>query len=452
MGLASALAAVGQAQTIGAPSGQKAVLTVQGRGSQIYKCTKTGQVLKWTLVAPEAQLFIGDNVVGDAWSGTFLDVWRRDGSWKDAEDGVVAGHGQCSVASGAGLRRGGQGPDDHRDVYCAEQYHGRRSEGGRLRRGPCGRCVEGALLGDVYVLCTGEPDSPRIQWEKLVLRRICGLDAGRSEQRYRRSAGFLGGAGDLGLAAGGGGGLGIVGFVIVLVISLVTGHNFLGGLISGGSQGTQQAARARVESVWARSRGDADGPIRRERIADVKLISFVLDDVQKTWTGIFEETGKTYRHAKLVIYRGATYSGCGTAQAQTGPFYCPQDEKVYIDLSFWDELKRFGGDTGDFAQAYVIAHELGHHVQKLLGIEQKEQMLVRQNPGAKNEYFGRPGAAGGLLCRRLGSHHRAARLRPRRRYRRCAQGCRSRRRRPSTKYERPRVKPGKLDAWLQRPA
>ena len=101
----------------------------------------------------------------------------------------------------------------------------------------------------------------------------------------------------------------------------------------------------------------------------MKLISFVLDDAQKTWTSIFEQMNKPYRHAKLVLYRGSTYSGCGGAQAATGPFYCPQDEKIYIDLSFWDELRKIGGSTADFAQAYVIAHELGHHIQKLLGIE-----------------------------------------------------------------------------------
>ncbi len=110
----------------------------------------------------------------------------------------------------------------------------------------------------------------------------------------------------------------------------------------------------------------------------------MLDDVQKTWTGIFEQEGKQYRHAKLVLYRDATYSGCGTAQAATGPFYCPADGKVYIDLGFWDELKRIGGDTGDFAQAYVIAHELGHHVQNLLGTEAKMRRLQQQNPGERN--------------------------------------------------------------------
>ena len=90
---------------------------------------------------------------------------------------------------------------------------------------------------------------------------------------------------------------------------------------------------------------------------------------------IFAAAGRQYRHAKLVLFRDATYSGCGTAQAATGPFYCPEDEKVYIDLGFWEELKRFGGSTADFAQAYVIAHELGHHVQKLLGTEAKVTRL-----------------------------------------------------------------------------
>ena len=210
----------------------------------------------------------------------------------------------------------------------------------------------------------------------------------------RDSSGGDGGGGGFGFGGGGGGGLGIVGFVIVLIISLVTGHNFLGGLINGGGGGSQSYGPAPSSQYGPSQPGSSmtgapagaprQHPAGEDR--DVQLISFVLDDVQKTWTQIFESSDKTYRHAKLVIYRRATYSGCGTAQAQTGPFYCPEDEKVYIDLSFWDELKKFGGDTGDFAQAYVIAHELGHHVQKLLGIEQKEQMLVRQNPGQRNEY------------------------------------------------------------------
>jgi uncharacterized protein len=187
-----------------------------------------------------------------------------------------------------------------------------------------------------------------------------------------------GGGGGFGF---GGGGIGIIGFIVLLVISLITGHNFLGGMLT--SAPTQSASYGPSSSQYeGGSRAPQAHPAGEDR--DVQLISFVLDDAQKTWTGIFEQMGKPYRHAKLVIYRNATYSGCGTAQAATGPFYCPQDEKIYIDLSFWDELKRFGGSTAEFAQAYVIAHELGHHVQKLLGIEQKEQRLVQQEPSQRN--------------------------------------------------------------------
>src|SRR6516165_10809990 len=141
----------------------------------------------------------------------------------------------------------------------------------------------------------------------------------------------------------GGGGMGIGGFILLLIISLITGRNFLftGG---GGNAGVQPGPTA-------------DQPVQQSPAEgrDVHLISFVLDDVQKTWEQIFAAHGRQYRHAKLVLYRDITYSGCGTAEATTGPFYCPEDEKVYVDLSFWQDLKRFGGDTSDFAQAYVIA-------------------------------------------------------------------------------------------------
>ena len=167
----------------------------------------------------------------------------------------------------------------------------------------------------------------------------------------------------------GGGGIGIVGFVILLIISLVTGRNYLGSVLSGGGS----------TSIHEPARRPAANENR-----DVQLISFVLDDTQKTWTQIFAAHGRTYRHAKLVLYRDMTYSGCGAAQAATGPFYCPEDEKVYIDLSFWNDLKQFGGSTGDFAQAYVVAHELGHHVQKLLGIETRMRRLAQQDPHERN--------------------------------------------------------------------
>jgi predicted metalloprotease len=187
----------------------------------------------------------------------------------------------------------------------------------------------------------------------------------------RGDPGDGGGGGGFGF---GGGGIGIVGFLVLLVISLLTGRNFLGAFLHSGSVAPTQVVQS--QTPQAADPGDRDA----------HLISFVLNDVQKTWTGIFAQEGRTYRHAKLVLFRGATYSGCGTAEASTGPFYCPADNKVYIDLDFWDELRRFGGSTADFAQAYVIAHELGHHVQYLLGTEAKVQRLEEQQPSQRNHY------------------------------------------------------------------
>jgi predicted metalloprotease len=107
------------------------------------------------------------------------------------------------------------------------------------------------------------------------------------------------------------------------------------------------------------------GSAAEEQLVD--FVSFVLDDVQETWAK--ELPG--YRDAKLVLFRGTIRSGCGFAEAQMGPFYCPADEKVYIDLSFYEEMRSRFGAPGDFAQAYVLAHEIGHHVQKITGIERE---------------------------------------------------------------------------------
>ena len=117
----------------------------------------------------------------------------------------------------------------------------------------------------------------------------------------------------------------------------------------------------------------------------VEFVSFVLDDAQSTWTQLLpQETGTPYRHAKLVLFRDYTQSGCGGAQSATGPFYCPEDEKVYIDLGFFDELNRRFGAPGQFAQAYVLAHELGHHIQKMTGIEGKVHQLQERNSREAN--------------------------------------------------------------------
>jgi predicted metalloprotease len=101
------------------------------------------------------------------------------------------------------------------------------------------------------------------------------------------------------------------------------------------------------------------------------FVAFVLDDVQGSWRQEFAGRGMQYSSAKLVLFTGATQTGCGYGRAATGPFYCPEDERVYIDLGFYRELEQRLGARGDFAKAYVIAHEIGHHVQKLLGTSEK---------------------------------------------------------------------------------
>ena len=118
-----------------------------------------------------------------------------------------------------------------------------------------------------------------------------------------------------------------------------------------------------------------------QKAADDKEASFVkvvLGDTEDVWTKIFGDMGKTYTAPTLVLFRGATSSACGTASESTGPFYCPADQDLYVDLSFAQELKQRFNATGDFAMAYVIAHEVGHHVQDLLGVTAKMQQLQQQ--------------------------------------------------------------------------
>jgi len=103
----------------------------------------------------------------------------------------------------------------------------------------------------------------------------------------------------------------------------------------------------------------------------VDFVSVILADTEETWTTLFRQKGKTYQEPRLVLFRGSVQSACGMAQSAIGPFYCPADQKVYIDLDFYDQLKNRFKAPGDFAQAYVIAHEVGHHVQNLLGISSK---------------------------------------------------------------------------------
>ena len=112
-----------------------------------------------------------------------------------------------------------------------------------------------------------------------------------------------------------------------------------------------------------------------------RFISTVLNDTEEVWKTLYKEHGSTYREPKMVLYRGSTTSGCGHASAQMGPFYCPADEKVYIDLGFFDELATTHNASGDFAQAYVLAHEIGHHIQNMEGTLNKVHQMKQQVKG-----------------------------------------------------------------------
>ncbi len=185
-----------------------------------------------------------------------------------------------------------------------------------------------------------------------------------------------------GQTGGGGGGMmlgrgmGIGGAVIALILSLVFGVNIFDS--GGGSPAPQQAAPGDVQQPAA-----SKTPEEEKRF---QFVNFVVDDVQQTWDQLLPKVdGQQYRHAKLDLFRGAVNTGCGQAPAEVGPFYCPVDQKVYLDLGFFDELAQRFGAPGDFAQAYVIAHELGHHVQHLLGIEQRVREMQESRPGAANQ-------------------------------------------------------------------
>ena len=193
--------------------------------------------------------------------------------------------------------------------------------------------------------------------------------------------GDSGGGGGFGFGGGGGGGLGIVGVVVLVVASLVTGHNYIGSYLGGAGTSQTQPRQSQDDS---QPRGSGK-PIQESAAENrsAQLVSFTLSDAQKFWQKTLADQGIQYRRAKLVLYRGSTYSGCGTAQSATGPFYCPADEKIYMDLGFWDELAKFGA-SGEFAQAYVVAHELGHHIQNILGTEQKVRRLDQQQPAQRN--------------------------------------------------------------------
>ena len=178
-------------------------------------------------------------------------------------------------------------------------------------------------------------------------------DFRRSENVEDRGAGGGGGFGIGGIPLGGGA------LLLIVVVSLLFGVNPLEilGLMSGNEPAVQQQA------------APANGTTAQDPRRD--FVSRVLGDTEDVWGGIFQSMGKRYTPPRLVLFRDATQSACGVARTAVGPFYCPGDREVYLDTAFFDELRTRFGAPGDFAAAYVIAHEVGHHVQNLMGTMQQ---------------------------------------------------------------------------------
>lgn len=173
----------------------------------------------------------------------------------------------------------------------------------------------------------------------------------------------------------GGGGIGLGTIAVALVAGWIFGINPLTVLDMLGGDGTV------VESPSAQA--PAKAPPANDEMAS--FVSTVLADTEDVWDGVMKSGGASYRQPKLVLFRGAVGTACGTGQSAMGPFYCPGDQKVYIDLGFFETLRARMGAPGDFAQAYVIAHEVGHHVQNLLGITGKvDAMRGRVSPTQMN--------------------------------------------------------------------
>jgi predicted metalloprotease len=179
-----------------------------------------------------------------------------------------------------------------------------------------------------------------------------------------------GGGGGFGL---GGGTIGIGTIVLALIGGAIFGINpltLLGILSGGGGAPVQQQAPAHAPPA---------------NDVQAKFVSTVLADTEDVWKQVFSQAGATYVEPKLVLFRGAVRTGCGSGQAAMGPFYCPADQKVYIDLSFYDTLSQRLGAPGEFARAYVIAHEVGHHVQKLTGVADRvDQLRARSSEAQGN--------------------------------------------------------------------
>jgi predicted metalloprotease len=177
--------------------------------------------------------------------------------------------------------------------------------------------------------------------------------------------GFPGRGTRIPIPTGKGGGIGSIGVLIILGLMFFFGIDPRVILDQEGGGG------GGISFPQQDGRPEVSGPVSAEQQEQAKFISVALKTTEEIWTDQFQRSGRAYKAPKLVLFNGDIDSACGTAVSQMGPFYCPLDAKVYIDLSFYKDLKSRFGAPGDFAQAYVIAHEVGHHIQTLLGITQK---------------------------------------------------------------------------------
>ena len=193
------------------------------------------------------------------------------------------------------------------------------------------------------------------------------------EDRRDEPGGGLQGGG--GRRLGGGRGIGLGTIVIALVAGWIFGINPLTVLSALSGGGSPMAIEA------PQPQSPAQRPPAQDKQA--AFVSTVLADTEDVWAAVFKAGNSQYQAPRLVLFRGATPTACGTGDAAMGPFYCPGDRKVYIDLAFFDTLRARLGAPGDFAQAYVIAHEVGHHVQNLLGITDRAEAARRQGPRAQ---------------------------------------------------------------------
>lgn len=213
-------------------------------------------------------------------------------------------------------------------------------------------------------------------------KRNTGFD--QIEDRRGQGSGGMGGLGGM-FGGGGGGGTGIpipmgkagggLGTVVVLVVLFLLFSGVLGG--GGGLSG--------LSGLGGAGAIEPGGTLDPQGDTDQQL-AYIVSDIQDFWAETFRAAGKDYPETRLVLFDRATQSGCGPASAATGPFYCPSDQKVYLDLGFMDELtSRFGARGGDFAMAYVVAHEFGHHIQTALGVSEAVQAAVRDDSSRRND-------------------------------------------------------------------